>query len=314
MAELVSSIRQSVIPRVGQELAKSGGVRQWFVEGTYSASYDQSLDKVTIDNIVTNDLIDYLNYDYQRFALSSWESFYSSSLESEHLRFVSWPMLKLYYSAFFAAHAILRSLGASFVKIEKDQIDTINLIVRASDTSAPLLKPGMFKSEIYQTVPGKIGMALQSHNDGSGVHEGFWRTFADILDSKAAHAVAANNVDANLFVAGMNELGPRLRGWLSTRRNEINYQHLYGLWYPVDRARQASEYIKAIKPIPSSSVNLSESMHKEPMVAFRSTCQFLSCLNQEIAEFIAARSPGSRGFGARWRKFNAMYTKFNSAI
>ncbi len=304
MAEIAASITTRAIATIGQNTG-SGGLREWINKGTYNASAHQQ-NGVVLGNVYPSELLQYLSFDYSRFALASWESFYSANLESDELKLVSWPLLKMYYSAFFAAHAIMRSSGVSVVKIERKQIDLINQLVGGGN---PPASPGMYEARVQEVRPGQLEVTLVPHADGGGVHDGFWKAFAAFLERSAADAVQKQASDADQFLAGVSELTPRLKGWLSARRNEINYQQLYGVWYPVTRAKSVSDFMGNIRFVESKTVRLSRSLSDE-IRSFLETSQFLACLNGEVAQYVAARSPSGRGFGAKWTKFNSLHRKF----
>ncbi len=306
MAELLPSITPLILPRIGQAPAIDGGLREWLVRGSYTASLDETTGAITLGNVAPDNLISYLNYDYQRFAIASWESFYVATLESSHASLAGWPLLKLYYSAFFAAHALLRATGHSIVQVEKRQIDQINNIIAITGGISPGLKAGIFRATVRQVQPGQLNVIIAPHSDGSGVHDGFWKSFTSTLDEFASAAVASGAANATLFVAGVGELSGRTKGWLSARRNDINYRHNFGVWFPIENAKSLNKRLLSVKRIPSAAINLQSAL--DPVLPpFISTTQYLACLNAEIADYIAARSSGASAFGARWRRFQALH-------
>jgi hypothetical protein len=306
VAEIYPSLLRLTLPRIGQSAPRAGGLREWLIKGTYATSYDVNSGVVVLQNIAAQDLISYLSFDYERFAFASWESFQSFSLESKNLNFVSWPLLKLYYSAFFAAHAILRATGFSIVNVQRPQTDALNQIISIVNGLSPNLKPGMYQMRLVQVQPGQLQMNISQHVGGSGVHDGFWKSFTEFLEASADDAVANSASDAAMFVAGVSELAPRTRGWLSARRNDINYQQLFGVWYPLTKGKSLNDLIRAVKRSESKSINLDQPL-VPPLQPFVATCQYLACLNAEIADYLAARSTASNTFGTRWRKFNSLY-------
>lgn len=144
MAGLFNGLSGRVLPRLGQDPSREDGFRSWLIRGTYQAEPESIADNIILSNIDNAEILSFMNYDYERFAFSSRESVCLASLESRSSQLVSWPLLKLYYSAFFAAHATMRSIGEGVVKLERDQASKINEIVGIFTGGNPGIKPGMF--------------------------------------------------------------------------------------------------------------------------------------------------------------------------
>jgi hypothetical protein len=306
VTDLIGNIKAISLPRLGQMPPIKGGVKQWLVNEPYFASLDTT---GTIANLRISSFekfIQYISYDYGRFALSSWESYYSSSLESERFNLVSWPLLKNYYAAFFAAHALMRATGGGVMRIEREQAVTISQIIALQTNTAYCLKSGTYQYELTESSAGLVSMALYPHTSGSGVHEGFWRAFAEYLDNKSSAAIQQRNVGAADFVAAVAELAPSIKGWFSARRNEINYQHAYGVWYPVVNSRSVNESLRNVRKFPSGSLDAGSDKSSE-IQRFVAVSRYLSCLNAELADYIAARSTSKNAFGVQWRKFANLY-------
>lgn len=314
MADLFPNLSRSILPRLGQDIATDGGIRQWLIKGGYQASPLSSGTEVTLENVSTEELVRYIAFDYERFALSSWESFCLSPLDGAQHQLVGWPLLKLYYSGFFAAHAILRCGGQGVVKLESAQAETLRGVIEIVTGSAPDLKAGMYIYSVNENASGQVSMVLKPYVEGGGVHESFWRYFASYLEALSKDAVSKGSPDAASFLAGVSEITPLLkRGagknsvWYSAIRNEINYQHLHGVWYPPKKAKINTSAINAVKLLGSSSVRLDYSATTAPLNAFLNLSQYLACLNYELAEYISARSTAARHFGSNWRRLKAVF-------
>lgn len=304
MADLFSSLAQRVLPRLGQSVAREGGLRAWFTRGAYAGGSDPLTGEVILSNVNPTELIDYLAFDYERFALASWESFLVAKLESSERNLVAWPLLKLYYSSFFAAHALMRGLGHAIVKVDRDQTDAINMMVRSAGSMTPALAPGMFRCAVREVRPGQLEMAISPHRDEGGVHDGFWKSFAAYLDQLAENAVQRGLPESANFVAGVGELTPKLRGWLAARRNDVNYQQAFGVWYPLTRGRLLNDQLATVRRCESRSIDLNLQL-SQTIPCFVRTTQFLSCLNAEVADHVSKRSRASGTFGSKWSRLHA---------
>jgi len=97
-------------------------------------------------------------------------------------KLAGWPLLKLYYSAFFAAHAITRSQGSGVVKLEKRQTAHLNSILSLIAPEASGISPGMFVYKTMQsTETGRLSVIMEPARTDGGVHESFWKHFCEFL-------------------------------------------------------------------------------------------------------------------------------------
>ncbi|MES2332638.1 MAG: hypothetical protein V4539_23725 [Bacteroidota bacterium] len=93
-------------------------------------------------------------------------------------------------------------------------------------------------------------------------------------------------------------MGSNNGGWLSRIRNDINYKHLHGTWYPYnDSKKYYSELNKFLNDWKSSplSIELSNLVGKE-LVRFISTCQFLIGVSREVSIDMSKRCSVGKSF------------------
>jgi hypothetical protein len=307
VADLVPSLSKSILSRLGYSPGESDGVRSWFERGTYRVDNYDPIGGLNLNDIRSEQLSTFIAYDYERFALSSWESQSMAALESSTHNLPSWPLLKLYYSAFFAAHAIMRLLGGGIIKIEGPQVSALNTLLGSLGGAG--IGPGMYFYEVTSDPSGRVNLVLKPHAEGGGVHEGFWKSFATFLEKLATDATANGDPDANAFLAGLSEIVPALRPgygkrsvWFSAMRNEINYQHKFNVWFPTINVRNFNKEIVRTKAVASQSIRLDVSRSEFPIIGFIQIASYLATLNSELAEYVASRSLASRCFGAKWRR------------
>lgn len=301
MANLLPSLSQRVIPQLGSTPAEAGGIHQWFSRGSYNVALDPSTNNILLTNIIPREIFKYLSFDHERFALASWESFSAFRVEAERYKFSAWPLLKIYYSAFFAAHAIMRSVGCAVVNIEHNTIENINYIANANIGKDPKLSSGTYYFQIIRDSMGSLVLELSSPAQGSGVHDKFWKSFDHFLRDCADYAVRQKLPNATDLISGVTELRPYLIGWLSTRRNEINYQQKYDAWFPAEKGGKILEHLNTV--CLSSSKNIRLVFNDQNRIKeFIQATQYLSCLNYELSEFISNRSTKAHTFGSKWRR------------
>ena len=154
----------------------------------------------------------------------------------------AWNNIKLYYSAYFAANSIIRILGISCTYISGDVLSALRRA--ASAVTQPGGIPLKINQAVYR-VDAFNSSNLTEFSDLKGTaHEAFWRCFASVIteaDTKIdlAFGPARFANERAKLISIKNLLKPpqfsqnSSRGdWLSEIRNNINYRHEYGLWFP----------------------------------------------------------------------------------
>jgi hypothetical protein len=307
MAELLTSLTGATLPRLGQDLAAAGGIKSFLETAVYQIGFPGGdSTEIELSNFNNAQLISHISFDFERFSLASLETFSTYLLENTDRSLVGWPLLKLYYSAFFSAHAIVRSQGAGVVNFDADDLKNINRLIKIHDETQSGLSAGTFVYQIVRST--RPTLIVKPMTERGGVHEAFWKYFVTYLDSAAAEAALTGQPDAAEFVAGAKELadaikvGSRSSVWFSAMRNEINYQHKYGVWFPIKKGDYIQKTLPDFGLVNSSTVRFDYSKSNEPLNAFASTSRYLSCLNYEISSYLAERSTSAKGFGGKWRR------------
>jgi hypothetical protein len=308
--EFARILYAGTLPSLGNAKLEDGGFKRWVVSGAYipkqEANGDLLLQRVGVEVFSRA-----VAFDYDRFALSAQESRIVALAEREKFGIVSWPLLKQYYSAFFSAHAIMRSRGAGIARIDASQSSAIMSTLKDYLGSDAKFASGNYYFSISKgedDLPGEITVSLSASKDGKGVHEGFWISFVKYLAREAERAVQDGLVDNQLFLGYSYKIKEAIMAgespWISRVRNEINYQHEHQSWMPLTKKSVSN------LSIPRSSINYSANSRldvarqSDEIKAFFSVCCYLSELNLEIATRIAARSKAGGSFGQRWDRLN----------
>lgn len=316
MSTFEEILSAGVVSNLGVQPALAGGVQELVMKSSYIPAPNANHDGLILKRIFTEEYVKRISYDFERFALSSRESFLLAVSEKDGSASLGWPLLKFYYASFFAAHAIMRSRGAGIIKLNRKHVDHLNEVAQIYDHTSPVLSPGMFvvKREYRSDNPGaSLSIQIKPDVSGSGVHEGFWNNFCRFLDEEAANSTLNGEVGASLFVALSSRLGDAVKTggngsgvWLSSIRNEINYQHKYDTWLPYKRS---SECYKALCSDLQSTLyagSLDVSKEKKPIEAFLNITCYITKLTHGICESIAKKSTRGGAFGQKWRKINGL--------
>lgn len=313
MGDIVPSLKLGLLPRLGQEPAIDEGFRSWVLSGAYQPTAWNSNTVIALEVADAGKLVRHISFDFERFALASMESFSVAYAEWKDYHLAGWPLLKLYYAAFFSAHSIMRSQGSGVVKLERPHTDYLNNIVSLLQLDAPSVCPGMYqyKTESSPTT-GRLVVLLEPTPQDCGVHEGFWKLFCKFLMDGATKAVHIRAANANEYLAGADEICGAIRHgssnsgiWFSMVRNEINYQHKYETWFPVRKRALAIGALKSAQANRLSVLPTRDTKTKDPIGAFVNTSKYLACLNTDLADFVAQRSNSGQSFGHKWKRIVA---------
>lgn len=310
LATLSVALYAGFLSRLGQEPAKEGGFQRWLLRGSYQPMECQDRHAVLLSRAKLSEFVPYACYDFERFSLSSRETFAVFRDEYLSKRISSWPLLKLYYSAFFAAHALMRGRGMGVVKLARQHTGHLNAVGSTFLKNHDPMLPGMFKYAVLRSrVLGEIEVTIEPAPTGAGVHESFWTMFCEFLNAEAALSVKNGMADSAEFVVGAAEITQAIRAgghgsgaWLSSIRNEINYQHMHETWFPLRKGSAAISALDRSPPTESSLVRLDHSKTRDTIKMFMNVSYFLALLNVEVGDLVAGRSTRGQAFGQKWRK------------
>ena len=310
MKSLSEALCRRIVPGLVSCEAKDRGVRDWLVSGTHGLMAGQASTEIVFDNILLEEFVEYLLFDFQRFSLSSWESFSTKSAEVDVYGSVGWPFLKLYYSAFFACHAIMRSNGIGVVRI-----DDGNVLRDLNDLSSMFsvgykFNSGNYVFRVFQKEDYSWSVSLEYlPNKGGGAHDAFWKQFCFFLDKLAEDISSKNEVDSLSSISDIGIIkgiitnnGRNDGGWLSVVRNKLNYSHEYGVWFPVVRRRDYIRMLRRVKKMPIDGIRFDVDDGNKDLNSFLAASHCLATLNFEVSEEMSSRPNNSRMFGAKWSR------------
>lgn len=309
MLEVSAAISRRVLPRLAQDVPVEGGLRQWLMTGAYYIDGKSTNETIVLTSVSLGQLTPYLAFDYERFALSSFESARYCGPEETRRKALGWPLLKIYYAAFFAAHAVLRATGHAVLRIDASYARQLTYIASAYDPNLRFAS-GSYSARIHQSSDLSFTLTLQRLNE-AGAHEQLWQYFYKFLAELQNAVVESEEPNSTATVAEilaiqsqLSALGSGGGTWLSVLRNQINYQHLYGVWFPYDVSRRDAETFARIRRTPSSGIRLDSDPKAEPIVSFTSCCSVIAAINIEVSETLRKRPDVGR-FQRLWNRLSS---------
>lgn len=246
--------------------------------------------------------------DFQRFSFSSFETFSLAGLEVDKCLSTGWPLLKLYYSAFFAAHALTRATGNGHVNLNGRTVKSVNDYISILG-GTEVLHSGSYKVSIKEET-SSVFLILEPSNEGNGVHDSFWRYFCSYLDGLANDAVSDALPSASSFVRETSALKACINDsdahgvWFSATRNAINYRHEFDCWLPNDKRSQPRKltFPSQLGDPDTMEATLSERQNELARLIYLST--YMASLNHQIILRVQSGIGGNAAFSRKWKRLN----------
>lgn len=217
-------------------------LKAWLANGNYLISQPliQSVKKrATAFDLVfqhPDDLYASLANDCNRFCQAAIESMWSMNKVNKLPKSTGWASVQMYYSAFFAAHAILRIFGRSCTQFDAVHVDKVYDIAKATSMHGGV---GCIEQGFYSSIVINSEIKFRKQKDS---HADTWACFSELLtwlidNIKNQTTGLGKNKDAAFTMisnlkSAIHRSGASKGNWLSQVRNRINYQHSHGVWYP----------------------------------------------------------------------------------
>lgn len=306
------TISQCIKPYISQNIenvCSSYGPIKSFIENKNInfLSYDNSSESYEFNTLDSDELLKALSYDINRMSIASFESFYSlQNRSSEYPKSISWLLIKLYYSAFFSAHSILRILGKPVLQIDQRQSLILNRQISFHTLKDQIPK---IENKIYVLDTDITNYMTLRSCASRNSHEELWKLFLNELKLIEINVNQNNFIDQNSKDNFSNQIkylsnilcsyGRNHGNWLSSIRNEINYQHLYNTWFPHSRTKPIREKIYENLSRWNKEPYLNISSKSHDLDKFSQACIFIISLNRNLIEMF--QSMNNRCF------FNTQY-------
>lgn len=311
MLDLSAALIRRLLPELTEEPPRVEGFRTWIETGSFYVSVGSSPDSIVLNNIALTEFVPYVSYDYERFALSSLESLLFCNPEAKRPKAIGWPIAKIYYSAFFGAHAIMRATGHGVLRVENAQASRISKLISIFVPNFQI-GSGTYYSRILQNLGSSPDVSLVRIADTGGAHDQFWRSFYNFLAGIMTEVSTNNEPNATAAVSEASEIRDTLAAngfntgtWLSAVRNQITYQHKHGVWFPFySSPTEAVKHVRRIGIRDSSTIRRDYNAAKEPLQAFCACCQLIAAINIDLANAICERN-NTRRFSQLWTRLKS---------
>lgn len=180
--------------------------------------------------------------DLNRLATSCLQSVSVNVAVQDEKFWLPWSLVRLYYSAFYGAHALVRLLGVGCCRLDGEHIAHVDALARATTG-----QPAPFRIEIgsYTCLIDSANGTLVWTKAAGRPHEALWSVFNDVLGRVSAQVIAGPlpSTEAQAAFAqieSFRRMGAAKQSvsWLSRTRNEIQYRLVHDVWHPTGLTRQ----------------------------------------------------------------------------
>lgn len=243
-----------------------------------------------------------------RFAIAAFVSLNNIS-EIVDAKAFPWSMIKIYYSAYYAGHCILRLVGQSCSNLDLSHISRLQQLAGIINPSLPFpLTGGLHHCTLRASQAGFSLRRAQAVSGGD--HATFWRIFSAFLVENDEVLLQGRlpPSDAQEVFRKLSSLRDILNGhgstaanWLSQVRNGLQYRHGFSAWPPSSLKQEKRDLFLRLASQWKNDPMSIELAHPpgDDLGLFISACSFLVALCRALFERISAASTEVRYSFAR---------------
>jgi hypothetical protein len=264
----------------------------------YDIDFSREESEILINFRESDTLVSAFAGDCCRFAFGAFQTISTIPADIMHRDNAAWSMVKLYYSAFYAGHALLRVFGESCSYFDPSLAARLVKIADAQGRERPFaIDGGMYRCALE---PGAGAVRCKKASGNSlGDHAIFWKLFGARLKS-ASEAILTGPLpreDGRAVAGQLDSLIAVMQrrrdcSWLSSVRNELQYRHRYGVWFPARlraRDREALGRIAARWQSDPMAIDL-DPRRVDLLGDFVSSCVFIVAICHAMLTRISDRS------------------------
>lgn len=309
----MSLLADALQPHIVRELVRVGGrINHMAIpdvivapNAAYDLNFDNAAQRISLDFRSAELFTPVLAADCCRLSSAAFQSVVSVQQEMLQADSVAWCMVKLYYSAFYAGHTLIRLLGETCSYFDRQHI------VRLDTLSKALGRLPNFRLEtgVYHCVLDANHVVLncaRARGVSGGAHEAFWGILGAKIASVSQEVLRGPLVraDAQAVFAKLDALKAILGrkagySWLSEIRNDLQYKHRFGVWFPAQvNARERQMLSGCVGNWARDPMRIDLlSGRSDTLADFVSCCTFLVGLCHTLLVRVAERSSaGKRSF------------------
>lgn len=264
-------------------------LKGWIANQGYFVDQELIKDSFVLRSSNTSQLQAALANDCNRMAIAAIESISGVQKDTELKNSGAWCIIRSYYASFFAIHSMLRMFGISCSQLEQTHVDKIFEMAKLTGQSGTLtkLENGFYSIKVDRNFNF---VEFKKFKDS---HKDTWGKFLELIDSlildlDKGSGLKKQKLEAfDLLTAlkkGITRSHSKDKGnWLSVIRNSVNYQHLYGVWFPYERGCITKDQIDRISnDWKYNPANFMDTLNKNDIEAFFQVSTLIIALFREL--------------------------------
>jgi hypothetical protein len=278
---------------------------EWINEGKYYQIYNPIISTKFEINIINKDsFLRGIAFDCNRMSQASFESMNNILIIENFPKAKAWLIIKSYYSAFYAAHSILRFIGISLTQFDTEQSNSIDKVGKIYNPTNIKVEKGFYKCSFNDSLSilecEKLDKAL------GGSHEILWGIFLNVIKRLSNDVLTVGSSVNNQIVSGklidlidnLTFLNHTKGSWLSKVRNDVNYKHNYGVWFPYKSHQKYYEQLyNLLNDWKKDPINIQLNIYTgKEMLRFFSTCSFIVSFCRTLVEDMSHRCSKGKSF------------------
>ncbi|MBX9900414.1 MAG: hypothetical protein K2Y28_06475 [Burkholderiaceae bacterium] len=281
------------------EYDSSTGIDGWLAEGAYTWLDAGVGGAVLQTSLSSNTLAEAFASEIARFACATFESLLDTEAAPHSPSALSWGLIRYYYASFYAAHALLRVSGKALTMISQKTANIMNSVGGCYLGVSPNISPALYLVSSDRHTPEQLRLTKVGGRGGS--HEEMWQHFLTLLRAAENEILVkySGSTAASEALEELKDLQTNLchdgkvnGAWLSMVRNNLNYRHDYGVWFPFGGKKKFAQSLSARmlewKP---SAVRTRVAKGEHQLGSFVTACNVtVGLLNGALAD-ISMRSP-----------------------
>ncbi len=254
--------------------------RGWIAKKSYRMSLPFKSKEFILDVYSHDEILLPYAFDINRMAASAFESIHGITPDNGLPKSTGWLVIRSYYSSYFAMQAILRIFGISCSQFDSNEAKAVTDVANIYS-----LQNGYTASTGYYVCTYDVLTSKAHCKHLNNTHQDVWKIFYELLEKLATKVSTSDFLkkDRDAVIQYLFKLREGLShrntltsgSWLSKVRNEVNYTHSMGAWYPYQNS--VNEHDKMFRITRSwNRVPTQDTIHSElsscDQLLFVSTC------------------------------------------
>ncbi len=145
-------------------------------KASYDLDFDDSAQSVSVDFRVRGPIVAAMAADFCRLSSAAFQSVSFIEGEIDEKDSIAWGLIKLYYSAFYAGHALIRLFGDACSYFARPHTNRLlNLGVALGKAPSFRIETGFYQCSVSRTATPMTCTRVRGVSGGA--HEAFWDIF-----------------------------------------------------------------------------------------------------------------------------------------